>query len=68
MTRNELGKRDFKEPAEGSAEIILSLENSRITMRHGENNQVLFTGKAYKGDWEKLINFIRNREEVNDER
>ena len=64
---NELGKKDYKKPEKGVAEIILSLENSRIKMRHGENNQVLFTGKAYKGDWEKLINFIRNREEVNDD-
>ena len=63
---NELGKKDYKKPAEGVAEIILSLENSMITMRHGENNQVLFAGKAYKGDWEKIVNFIRNREEVND--
>jgi|ETNvirenome_2_60_1030617.scaffolds.fasta_scaffold102494_2 hypothetical protein len=45
---------------EGAAEIIVSLKNSIVTVRHGESNQVLFTGKAHKGDWSKIFNYITN--------
>ena len=45
---------------EGVAEIIVSLKNSIVTVRHGESNRVLFTGKAYKGDWSKIFNSITN--------
>ena len=47
---------------EGVAEIIVSLRNSIVTVRHGESNRVLFTGKAHKGDWSKIFNCITNVE------
>lgn len=47
---------------EGVAEIIVSLKNSIVTVRHGESNRVLFTGKAQKGDWSKIFNYITNVE------
>ena len=44
----------------GSAKIIVSLENSIVTMEHGNTGEVLFTGKAQFGDWTKITNCIRS--------
>ena len=42
----------------GSAKIIVSLEDSIITMRHGDTKEILFKNKARRGDWNKIINSI----------
>ena len=48
----------------GSAKMIVSLENSIVTMEHGDTGEVLFTGKAQLGDWTKITNCIRSLKEV----
>tara|TARA_B100001750_G_C15513250_1_gene605141 strand:- start:620 stop:799 length:180 start_codon:yes stop_codon:yes gene_type:complete len=43
----------------GSAEIIITLEDGEITVRHGEDRTVLINWIAKEGDWSALISLLR---------
>ena len=44
----------------GSAGFNLSLSNSVITMRHCEDNSILFQFNATQGDWDSICDYIRS--------
>ena len=50
---NERSGRD-----EGSAEIILTLEDSKITMTHADGT-ILRRWDAKSGDWARMVNNVR---------
>jgi acetyl-CoA carboxylase beta subunit len=49
-----------KEPELGKAGIRLELEDSVITMSHGESGRLLFKFTATSGDWSSICQFIRS--------
>ena len=44
---------------EGSAEIIITLEDGEITVQHGEDGTVLANWIAKKGDWDSIWSVLR---------
>lgn len=48
---------------EGSAQIILDLSNSKVTMRHSDGT-LLKSWNATSGDWDKMYERICNTFEV----
>jgi hypothetical protein len=45
----------------GAASIVVDLSGSAITVYHGSDKTLLGLKKqAKKGDWDKLIDFLRN--------
>ena len=55
MKTNEENLKNLKE--EGSAQIILDLTDSKITMRHSDGT-LLKSWNATSGDWDKMFNSI----------
>lgn len=52
---------EVPEREEGMASIIVTLEDSHITVYHGEEpDTVLFEKEAHKGDWDKIWEALRN--------
>ena len=53
---------------EGSAEIIITLEDGEITVQHGEDGTVLANWIAKKGDWDSIwsvLRLLRDRNNAN---
>ena len=43
----------------GSASLFIELKDSKITVKHGTTNEIMFTTKAVDGDWKKLWSTIQ---------
>lgn len=51
---------EIKEDERGKAGIIVTLEDSTITVKHIDDGTVLFEKHAYAGDWDRLWDAIKN--------
>lgn len=51
---------EVRDDERGMAGIIVTLEDSTITVKHTEDGTVLFSRHAYAGDWDKIWDVIKN--------
>ena len=48
------------EPHPGAAGILVELRNSRITVKHSQNGEVLAEGRVSMGAWDRIWDAIRD--------
>lgn len=47
-------------PETGAASLHISLHGGRIEVSHGSDCSLLGSGDVEKGDWDRLISFLRH--------
>jgi hypothetical protein len=51
---------NVSKPEPGAASLHISLSGGKIEVSHGSDCTLLGDGVAQKGDWNRLIEFLRN--------
>ena len=54
----------MKTKEKGAATIVIDLSGGAITVSHGDGSLLGLKRKAQKGDWDKLVTFLRGELDI----